>query len=200
MQEQEQVFEFNIPVDVQNEKVDSTFIEGTEKSKSPFSGEQRDSAGFAERMVEANKILNAIEDSGFNPVNPKDIMVENAPFIPKLIEGFFTSPKYKQYEQAKRNFLLAQLRNESGAAIAEHEVESLSMIYFPILNDDPATIAQKRRTREVGVEAMKTAAGNAYQEKATNSPAETAKLELIKRAETNPELRKELIKRGIIIE
>jgi hypothetical protein len=200
MENQEQIFEFNIPAGVQDTRVEPAIIAGAEKSKSPFETSQRESAAFANRMVAANSILNAIEESGFNPVNAKDIAIENAPFIPKLFEGFLTSPKYKQYEQAKRNYLLAQLRDESGAAIAEHEVESLSMIYFPVVGDDPATIAQKKETRKKGVESMKIQAGNAYKDTVTNNPVETAKLELIKRAETNPDLRKELINRGIIIE
>jgi hypothetical protein len=101
MENQEQIFEFNIPAGVQDTRVEPAIIAGAEKSKSPFETSQRESAAFANRMVAANAILNAIEESGFNPVNAKDIAIENAPFIPKLFEGFIQPSRHQGWLSCK---------------------------------------------------------------------------------------------------
>ena len=59
-------------------------IAGTEKKKDPFTEGQKDAAGFAVRMDAAVGQMEALEDSGFSPVNARDVFVENAPFIPDL--------------------------------------------------------------------------------------------------------------------
>lgn len=62
-------------------------------------------------------------------------------------------------DQAARNFIAAQLRLESGAAIGEQEYQNQYRIFFPMPGDTPDTIAQKARAREQATEAMKLAAG-----------------------------------------
>ena len=86
----------------QIDKVDQTpIIPGTEKRKSIFSGEQNKAAGFAVRMEIASKILNDLEDSGFDPVNFTDVLVDNFPIIPDAIERLFLDPRFMQYNNAK---------------------------------------------------------------------------------------------------
>ncbi len=92
-------------------------IAGTEKKKDPFTEGQKKAAGFAVRMDAAVKQMEALEDSGFNPVNYRDVFVDKAPFIPDLLENYLKSAKYQQYDRAVNDFLTAQLRKESGAPI-----------------------------------------------------------------------------------
>jgi hypothetical protein len=59
------------------------------------------------------------------------------------------TPEMQQYEQAKRNFVNAVLRRESGAAIAPTEFENAEAQYFPTWGDKPTTIAQKKANRDL---------------------------------------------------
>ena len=192
----------------QIDKVDQTpIIPGTEKRKSIFSGEQNKAAGFAVRMEIASKILNDLEDSGFDPVNLKDVMVDNFPIIPDAIERLFLDGRFMQYNNAKLDFGSAQLRQETGAQINESEFGMIDNTYFPLFVEDTGTRLQKRKARSNALEAMKRMAGAAYDavEKCVMSCGsglnmDEALTELKKRAKTNPELKQKLIEKGLIDE
>lgn len=192
----------------QIDKVDQTpIIPGTEKRKSIFSGEQNKAAGFAVRMEIASKILNDLEDSGFDPVNFTDVLVDNFPIIPDAIERLFLDPRFMQYNNAKLDFGSAQLRQETGAQINESEFGMIENTYFPLFGEDAGTRLQKRKARNNALEAMKGVAGAAYDDvkKAVMSGGsglnqEEALAELRKRAKNNPELRQKLIDRGLMDE
>lgn len=192
----------------QIDKVDQTpIIPGTEKRKSIFSGEQNKAAGFAVRMEIASKILNDLEDSGFDPVNFTDVLVDNFPIIPDAIERLFLDPRFMQYNNAKLDFGSAQLRQETGAQINESEFGMIENTYFPLFGEDAGTRLQKRKARNNALEAMKGVAGAAYDDvkKAVMAGGsglnqEEALAELRKRAKNNPELRQKLIDRGLMDE
>jgi len=180
-------------------------IEGTEKVKDPFTGEQKKQAGFAVRMENAVEQLEDLENSGFNPVNVRDMIVSNLPIIPDAIERVFNSPKYKQYERAKIDFSTAQLRQETGAVINESEIDWIDRTYFPQFGDDPETLANKRQARRDALAAMRGQAGEAYtrtkkivQATGGSPVGEDALEELRKRAKTDPDLRKKLEERGLL--
>tara|TARA_R110000850_G_scaffold186201_1_gene312140 strand:- start:381 stop:1016 length:636 start_codon:yes stop_codon:yes gene_type:complete len=182
-------------------------IEGTEKKKDPFSGEQNKAAGFALRMMEAQENMNAVIDSGFNPVNFKDkILIEQGPFIPEFAENYLKSGKTQVFDNAASDFALAVLRKESGATLTEEETELMFQLYIPQFGDKAEVIAQKERARNLQVVGMKSMAGKAFN-RAETDLAESDKggspqieaLELLKkRAQTNPELAKKLRERGLI--
>ena len=180
-------------------------IEGTEKVKDPFTGEQKKQAGFAVRMENAVEQLEDLENSGFNPVNVRDMIVSNLPIIPDAIERVFNSPKYKQYERAKIDFSTAQLRQETGAVINESEIDWIDRTYFPQFGDDPETLANKRQARRDALAAMRGQAGEAYtrtkkivQATGGSPVGEDALEELRKRAKTDPDLKKRLEERGLL--
>lgn len=180
-------------------------IPGTEKVKDPFTGEQKKQAGFAVRMENAVKQLEDLENSGFNPVNVRDMVVSNLPIIPDSIERVFNSPKFKQYERAKIDFSTAQLRQETGAVINESEIDWIDRTYFPQFGDDPQTLLDKRVARRDALAAMIGQAGKAYErtkenvQKMGGSPAgEDALEELKKRAKSDPNLKKQLEERGLL--
>jgi hypothetical protein len=179
-------------------------IPGTEKVKDPFTGEQKKQAGFAVRMETAIKQIEELENSGFNPVNIRDMVVSNLPFVPDALERPFLSAKFKQYERAKIDFSTAQLRQETGAVINESEIVWIDLTYFPEFGDDPKTIMNKRNARRDAFAAMKGQAGEAYERTKANTKAsggspvgEDALEELKQRAKTDPELQKKLKERGL---
>ena len=194
-------------VDQENirKKGDPVIIPGTEKSKDPFTEGQKKQAGFAVRMESAIETLNRLEDAGFNPVNFKDILFDNAPFIPEFFERYWLSPKYKQYQRAVIDFATAQLRQETGAVINESEIDWMYLTYFPQLGDDPVTLREKRESRNNAFIAMKGQAGKAYDrtkselEKIKGKDTKGNALEILKkRAETDEELRKKLEEKGLL--
>lgn len=118
----------------------------------PPNESQANSLMYGERMQTANNILSDIESSNNSwDVKGGDVL---ARFNPKG-----GSEDFKKYEQAKRNFINAVLRKESGAAIAESEFESANKQYFPQIGDTPDVIAQKAATRKQVTERMLSNAG-----------------------------------------
>lgn len=68
--------------------------------------------------------------------------------------------------QAKRDFINAVLRQESGAAIGQLEFANADRQYFPQPGDSPEVIQQKRENREVAIYGMNNLAGpHAYDPK-----------------------------------
>jgi hypothetical protein len=61
----------------------------------------------------------------------------------------------QQLDQAKRDFVNAVLRRESGAVIADSEFDNADKQYFPQVGDSKDVIEQKARNRAVAIEGMK---------------------------------------------
>ena len=122
------------------------------KEKEPKEG-QFTSAGFAKRMEQAEADLAKIE--GFNPTSESNLLTKWAP------EALKSSGR-KQFEQARRNFINAVLRKESGAAISESEFENANQQYFPSPGDTPDVLMQKAQNRQLALAAMKASSGKAY--------------------------------------
>ena len=194
----------------QTPRVEAQAIAGTEKKKDPFTEGQKKAAGFAVRMDAAVKQMEALEDSGFNPVNYRDVFVENAPFIPDLAENYLKSPKYQMFDRAVNDFLTAQLRKESGAQINASEFDLMFKTYLPLPGDEAPVLQAKREARRAALAAMIGDAGEAYKrtadivaaEAGDDAPSRPSSGEalriLIERAKKNPELQAELKQRGLI--
>lgn len=106
----------------------------------PLNESQANALMYGKRMQTANKILESLEAKN----DTWDIKGGNllARVIPKA-----GSEDFKKYEQAKRNFINAVLRKESGAAIGKDEFESADKQYFPQIGDSEAVIKQKAANR-----------------------------------------------------
>jgi hypothetical protein len=102
---------------------------------------------FSQRMRQSNDILEQYEQQGTN------IGQALASGIP-LVGNYMLSDEYQRYDQARRNFVNAVLRKESGAAIAESEFRNAEKQYFPIPGDSQAVIEQKRKNRELAMKLM----------------------------------------------
>jgi hypothetical protein len=127
-------------------------------AKPPTEG-QLTSAGFADRMVNAEKNIQEVMKAGYNPTNLRDAAAGRAGMAGK----FLTSTMGQRYSQAQRDWVTANLRKESGAAIPESEMDQEIKKYFPSPGEtDPAVIAQYERSREIARQSMIRASGNAY--------------------------------------
>ncbi len=131
---------------------------------------------FGMRASEAHKILSALEEEGTTNTGIIKSAVAGAagltPFIGDKLEnaagsvmntvpGALGGPNAAQQrtEQARRDFVNAVLRKESGAVISPAEFENASRQYFPQPGDDATVIEQKRRNRETSIKALGVQAG-----------------------------------------
>lgn len=68
--------------------------------------------------------------------------------------NFTQSESQQRYETAKRNWIAANLRKESGAVIGTDEYRQAENQYFPQLGDSPKVIADKAALRRTAEETM----------------------------------------------
>ena len=185
----------------------SGIIPGTEKSKSPFTQDQRKDAGYALRMENAVEEMERLEDSGFDPRNfTESVLIEKGPFLPEVAENFLKSPQYQLYTRAMNDFSMAQLRKDTGAVINDSEMVWMRTSIQPMAGDADEVIAAKRRARRELLSVMKGSAGNAYDAAMANFEKESdgrvteqsALRELIRRAKKDPDLAVKLRERGLI--
>jgi hypothetical protein len=130
----------------------------SEKSADPVgkpTGSTFVAAGFADRISDANFTIAELEKKGFDRSETGTAL--RSSLTSKLGEfgEYFKDEDLKSYDQAKRNFVNAVLRRESGAAIADSEFLSADLQYFPVAGDTPKTIAQKRLNRLRAYESLK---------------------------------------------
>ena len=92
--------------------------------------------GFADRVLESEQILSSIGDQ-----------FAGAFAFGSALPNQFQSAERQQFEQAKRNFINAVLRRESGAAISPSEFESAELQYFAKRGDSPEVLKQKADNR-----------------------------------------------------
>lgn len=120
-------------------------------------------AGYAQRASEADKII-----SGFG-----DKFTGLQSYAGQSLPNFLKSSERQQYEQAKRNFVNAVLRPESGAVISEQEFKNADKQYFPQPGDGQAVIAQKATNRQTKISSLYSA-GNVAQQATPGSVIEDA--------------------------
>jgi len=143
--------------------------------------DQSKAAGFALRMNQATQLFsNPVIDPNTNKpliVNGKQVTLEDAFGTPSRtqailraipsagittgVANLFESAGRQQYRQAQENWVTANLRAESGAAIGVDEMEKEIQKYFPQANDKPQTIAQKAQARKSAELAMEVRGGPA---------------------------------------
>lgn len=110
---------------------------------------------FADRMYTSGKI---IDDMGTAGSGKLDQIASQVPGVGE----YLTSDDFKKVDQAKRDFINAQLRRESGAVIAESEFDNANKQYFPQPNDTPEVLEQKKRNRQIVIDGMARDSGPTY--------------------------------------
>jgi len=141
--------------------------DGKPVTKTPKPTEtETNAAGFASRMVAANNITSKLA-TGQQPkfgeavLGAIPLIGDKIPeVIPTGIGGL--SAERRQYLQAANNFIRANLRKESGAAIGADEWTAEFVNYFPQYNDDEQTIKNKAIFRNILTQNMVAAGGKSY--------------------------------------
>lgn len=132
---------------------------------------QGKSTGFYERALGADRDFTSAGEGG----EPAGIGGDVArAVLPENVVNTFTSPARQKAEQAKRDFILASLRYESGAAIAASELEKQEKTFFPQTGDSHETIAQKAKARQRIIESLKVASGPGADNKILSSAREVS--------------------------
>lgn len=145
------------------------------EGKKPSEGE-RNAAGFAQRMEFSEAKLKEIENkvaeeklAGKNVGDPyatgRTQFLGGVPLIGDYLQTKGSSVQQNLYRQAQENWVRANLRKESGAAIGKDEMDREIATYFPTAaeSNNPQIIAQKAQARQVTMDAMRKAAGTAYE-------------------------------------
>lgn len=130
------------------------------KPESP-SGEESKSAGYAFRMGEANKILTDFETNKKGMPSYAASMAGGVPIIGDYLERKAQDQNQQLYKNAALAWLRAKLRDESGATIQNLESNNEYRTYFPLVGDEPETIKQKAKLREIAEAEMMLKAGKA---------------------------------------
>lgn len=121
-----------------------------QKTQQLTGGEQK-ATGFFNRAYQSQIILNDLENQG---TSMRNYIAGTVPF-----GNFLRTSEGQRYDQAKRDFINAILRQESGAVIGVDEFENAEKQYFPQPGDTADVIAQKRRNREAAIAGLKVASG-----------------------------------------
>lgn len=137
---------------------------------------ERNASGFAQRMEFSENKLKEIEgkvaaQQAKDPSTKYQTPYESTgtqlagglPIIGDWARGKVSTNQQQAYRQAQENWVRANLRKESGAAIGKDEMDREIATYFPMPTDKPDVVAQKQQARQVTMGAMRQAAGRSYQ-------------------------------------
>ena len=132
-----------------------------EERRQQFDQGQNTNATFGSRMLYSEGIIRNVMAEGYV------LTVEDLARIATMDRlGLGTiglDPLAKQYHVAAQNWISAQLRNESGAAISPSEYANALTEYFPVVGDDADTIKQKQALREANVRGMIQSSQGAFE-------------------------------------
>jgi hypothetical protein len=119
-----------------------------EKDK-PLNDAQAKALLFSNRMRESDKIITDLAGKGTNVSVPGS----RSGVFGSVINA--ASPESQQsLDQAKRDFINAVLRRESGAVIADSEFSNAEKQYFPQVGEGPKIIAQKAANRKNALDSI----------------------------------------------
>jgi hypothetical protein len=115
---------------------------------------------FAMRMMETSNKLQGADGANIDTTLAgfADAAGREVP----LVGNYLVSPEYQRAKNLADNWVTANLRKESGAAIPPEELKQEREKYFPIAGDTQETIAQKRELRAIAEEGMRQAAGSLW--------------------------------------
>lgn len=119
---------------------------------------QLKSSAFANRMAVNAKDLADLEDGGYDPGT---LTARIGGTVPG--GNYIASEEGQLYNAAKQDFILAQLRDESGAAIGSDEYAREEEKFFPMPGDGKKTIAAKRERRARAARSMAIKSKGVYE-------------------------------------
>lgn len=116
------------------------------------SDSQQNASLFGKRAAEANQQLDELLKGGLDPTS---VSTGGQTYLPNIAQ----SAGMQQFEQAKRNFMAAILRKESGALISKDEMIEGGKQYFPQVGDKPEVLKQKEINRQSAIDGINKMAG-----------------------------------------
>jgi hypothetical protein len=132
----------------------------------PASDTEQMTAGYASRMLNAENIITDVGEAG----NPGWASQITGAVAGDAMKSVVMSEAQQKHRQAQEDWVRAKLRKESGAVIADEEMEREIRTYFPMPWDKPDTIKQKAQARAVAIRAMEKTAGPAIPKAANPAP------------------------------
>lgn len=105
----------------------------------PLTQDQLKALGFGERVLTANQTIEKVGHMFTGAVSS----ITGAGWFPNALK----TEERQKFEQAKRDYINATLRRESGAVIGKDEFDSANLQYFPQPGDGPAVLMQKKANR-----------------------------------------------------
>jgi hypothetical protein len=118
-----------------------------ERPVKPMNDAQSKAALFGSRMEASNKVLESLATEGTTTSIPG----ARAGFGVGPTLNVLSSSKQQQLNQAKRDFVNAVLRRESGAVISDAEFDNAEKQYFPQVGDGDAVKKQKADNRAIAI-------------------------------------------------
>jgi hypothetical protein len=115
------------------------------RDNKPLTEGQAKSAAFGSRMQSADEVINSLDKAGKQFSTPGS----RAGFGIGAAVNVLNSSEGQQLDQAKRDFINATLRRESGAVISDSEFANAEKQYFPQVGDSPEVIKQKAKNRQI---------------------------------------------------
>ncbi len=181
-----------------------------DSGKSQFAEAELKKAAYAVTMDEATLTINNIESKSDLSTFMSEVTGIVGAYDDVLKGSSVTSPwmrnlmseEFRRYDAASRAWVMAHLRDVSGAAVPAEEVYNGQLTFFPVVGDEQPEVDDKRRARRVLQVAMRTAGGNAYKKAATDVALDKGTedpdlLDKIKqRARGNAEFKKKAIAAG----
>ena len=144
----------------QGQKID---LAGYAKPDKPLTEVQAKAVTFASRMNNANQILNDLSSKGINKSSAGKSFLEEIPLVGGGLGNLYNATLddgTQKLDQAKRDWVNANLRNESGAAIGVDEFVNADKQYFPQIGDKAEVIKQKAINRKLAEDGMRSQAGS----------------------------------------
>ena len=148
----------------------------------PMTEGQSNAALYADRMRNSEPTI--IENSAAGQ-NTFDKMKAQVPGV----GNYLVSEGFQKYDQARRDFINATLRRESGAVISDAEFDNANKQYFPQPGDSADVLKQKEQNRRVAMEGISRAAGPGYKPQTPAQP-QAAPQSMPDRAAVEAELRR----------
>ena len=124
---------------------------GPLKGDKPLTEGQAKAVAFASRMENSNSIIEQLAKSGTNTSVPGS----RSGFGLGGVINAAQPEGNQQLDQAKRDFINATLRRESGAVISDAEFDNAEKQYFPQILEGKKVLAQKATNRRIALEGMK---------------------------------------------
>lgn len=119
---------------------------------------QSKDALYADRTLNSEKVLGRPETQAA----ASDFWQNAASRVP-VFGNYLVSADYQKYDQAKRDFINAVLRRESGASISQSEFDNAYKQYMPEPGDSEGKLEQKRQLRLTAIRGFASGAGPSYQ-------------------------------------